>query len=320
MIGIIAVIIVSFVLIFVFSLLEVVWLTVYDDDVVSHERSHGGTTHITKTIKALLRERMVVVGFILFGIHLLTYFTPLVLGRLSQGMNGTITTVLVIYAIVLFFLGEIVSKNLGYKWAMRSALLSAKPLACLIKLSWPVTKVLKLFLGKQDRRLYREEDVIAAAHAAREHGALEPREVKLITDAINLGNRRVRDLYIPLEQCLTVTIEPLPTRQELTDAATRHSHIMVRATPGGNILGSITRKDVMAFLSRTNLPPDQAVDLMKELKPCGMVELPLDWSIAKAYEFFNGDDACEVVDDQGRTVGILRSRRVANGLLGIESE
>ena len=39
---ILVVMVASFVLVGLFSFLEVVWLTVYDDDVVSHESHHGG--------------------------------------------------------------------------------------------------------------------------------------------------------------------------------------------------------------------------------------------------------------------------------------
>ncbi len=323
--GMLLVMLIAFILIFLFSLLEFVWCAFQHNDVVALEQRRGFANPATRTTKVLLGERMVVVNFILLLIHLVTYFTPMLLGKLSQDTDGVVTAMLVAYGIVLFFGGEMTAKNLGYRWMTPAAVGSALPLQLLLKTFAPITWALRwlsMLTGGHELRLYREEDVIATAQAAREHGALDPREVKLITDAIALGNRRVRDLLIPLGQCLTIAIEPSPTRQELTDAATRHSHVIVRATPGGNIVGLIMRKDVMAFLSRTNLPPNQTVDLMKEkeLKPCGMVELPQDWPIAKAYEFLNGDDACEVVDEQGRTVGILRSRRVANALLGIESE
>src|SRR3989344_5565415 len=138
------VMVISFVLIFVFSLLEVVWLTVYDHDVVAHEGKSGGRTSATKAIRQLNDERMIVVGFILFAIHLLTYFTPLVLGRLSIDMDGGINAILAIYAVALFFFGEIVSKNIGYKYAMRSALLSAVPLRLLLWLCFPITWALRL--------------------------------------------------------------------------------------------------------------------------------------------------------------------------------
>lgn len=317
MFWIIFVMVVSFVLIFVASLLEVVWLTVWNDDVITYEGRIKGPNAATKAVRTLLCERMVVVGFILFAIHLLTYFTPLVLGWLSYGMNGWISSLLVVYAILLFFFGEIVSKNVGYKRAMAAAVWSALPLRMLLQVLFPVTWALKQtnrLTGGQDRRLFREEDVVAAAQAAQEDGALNRQETALIRRAITMGNFRVEKVYIPLAKVLTIPLRP--TRKQLSDAAAKHSHIIV-CSGENTVIGAITRKDAVPILAR-DTPPDQPIDLPKDIIRA-MLDLPKTMLIAEAFEFLRGDDvACEVTDEHGKTIGIVRTRDVATRLFETE--
>ena len=315
------VMVISFVLIFVFSLLEVVWLTVYDHDVVAHEGKSGGRTSATKAIRQLNDERMIVVGFILFAIHLLTYFTPLVLGRLSIDMDGGINAILAIYAVALFFFGEIVSKNIGYKYAMRSALLSAVPLRLLLWLCFPITWALRLtnrLTGGTERRIYREEDVIATAQAAREHGTLDPEEAGLIQTLIRVGNRKVRELYIPLDKCTAITQRP--TRQQLVEAAIRHSHIVVIAEGDPKtVLGIVRRRDLINHLGKSDAP-DATIDLAKAGLIHGMVDVPLDMVISEAFHLLRREPHVGEVTEGGQTVGIIRLRAILFRMAGIEGE
>ncbi|MDD5110046.1 MAG: CNNM domain-containing protein [Patescibacteria group bacterium] len=325
MIWIITVMAIAFVLLFVLSLLEFVWCCVQDKDVVMHEERHGGPSPATRRSKTLLRQRMLVVNFILLMIHLATYLTPMLLMWLARDKGGLVTTLLVFYGIILFFGGELVAKNIGYRWLKKSAVMSAIPLDVLLWIFVPVTWFLRNLIaltGGQELRLTTEEDVRATIGAAVEHGSLQQEEAKLITHAIALGNLKIRELFIPVAECPTVAINPMPTRQKLQEAASKHFHIMVTETEGGNIVGMITRKDVLAFLARSNGPPEQPIDLRKEkeVKPKGMVELSQDTIVAQAYELLEGDDVLEAVDKEGRTIGILSTRDIAHRLFGIGSE
>lgn len=318
MIAMFFVILLSFVLIFILSLLEFVWCAVQDKDVVAYEQSRGGPNAATRAVKALLRERMVEVNFILLLIHLITYFTPMLLGILTRSTDGWVMVMLVAYGVVLFFGGELTAKNLGYRWMTSAAVYSAITLKLLLHCCAPVTWVLRCLIsltGGHELRLCREEDVIATARVAQEHGALGPQETMLIRKAIELGNLKVGDVFMPVAKVLTVPLRP--TQQQLSNAASKHSHVIV-CSDDKTIIGSLTRKEVVAFLAR-DIPHDQPIDLPRD-SIHGMLDLPQTMPIAEAFEFLRGDVVCEVTDDQGRTIGVIRTRDVAFRLFETQIE
>lgn len=314
MLEIAAIMVVSFVLIFCFSLLEVVWLTIYDDDVVAYESRCGRNTS-TATIKQLLRERMVVAGFILFAIHLLTYFTPLILGRFTRDIGGLVYTMLAVYPLFLFFFGEIVSKNIGYRYATPVAILSAVLIKWLLKIFWPVTWSLRLtnkLTGGKDLRLYSEKDVIATAEAAKEHGTLHPEEAEFIQRALEVGNHQVADFMIPLGKCVAVSLKP--TRQQLIDAVNKRSRVVVCAVEDPQtIIGVVTAKDVVPILLKGKL--DEKVDLTGKLHPT--VDLPQNMSIPEAFRFLR-KRSFGTVTDNGKMVGFITLRGILDQMVDAE--
>ena len=321
MVEILLIMAVAFIFIFIFSLLEVVWLSIYEDEVIAYERRHfGGSNRVTRCITGLVRQRMVVVGFILFAIHLITYFTPLLLGRLSKNLSGglIITTVLVIYAIVLFFFGEVVSKNIGYRFAFKSGLLSAMPLKLLLWVFSPVTWLLsvtnKLTGGKDVRLLFTEEDVVAAAQTAEEHGSLHPAETTFIQRMLTIGNKQIGELMIPLEKSVHVSLHP--TREQLRQAAEKYSRIVVCSSEHdyASIMGVISVCNVVSLLCGE---PLERLDLTQKLRP--LFTLSTDTVVAQAYLLLYKNPIA-VVTEHGRTVGIVTLRTILESIAGTEGE
>lgn len=314
MIAMIIVMLVSFVLIFLLSLLEFVWCGVQDKDAVTHEQYHGGPNPATRTIKTLLRERMTVVNYVLLLIHLLTYFTPMLLGWLARDTDGWVTALLITYGVVLFFGGELTAKNLGYRWMTASAVYSAIPLQVLLRILPPVTWVLRRLItltGGHELRLYREEDVIATIQSATEHGSLHQAERTLMIRTMELCNRLVNDCMIPLEQCPTVSATP--TRAELSTAVQQHWYIVV-ASPERTPMGVVLREDILPLVTGPDLSPEQPVNLASYL--IGMKDLPKTMQIGEAFDHLSGeDDVAEVTDASGRTIGIITARGVVLRLL-----
>lgn len=301
------VMVMAFILIFILSLLEVVWLSVYEDDVIVYER-RSKPSRATKTVRELLNSRMVVVGFILFAIHLLTYFTPLVLGRLSRGRNGWMNFVLLAYAIILFFAGEVISKNIGYRFAMKCAVYSAILLKIFLKIFFPVTWTLKMtnkLTGGKDLR-YQEEDVVAAAQAAEEDGTLSPAEADFIENTLKVGNHVVLDIMVPVEKCAIVSVNAL--RMELIAAARLRHKILVNDPNDPMTIRGLVRVEEVIDLITTGLPDDR-INLSSVMHNLAIISASME--VGEALKFLLlQESAAGIVAYEGRTVGFISLRDI----------
>lgn len=313
---ILVVMVLSFVLVGLFSFLEVVWLTVYDDDVVSHESTHGGPNRATKTIKTLLRERMVVESFVLFVVFLVLSASSFCLGRLTEGKDGVLPIVMIAYTVILFFVGEVAAKNIGYRLALPAAIVSAIPVQAMMKFFFPITWLLRhiqWITGTKDLRLYGEKDVVAAAQAAEEHGGLHPEEADLIERALAVGNKTVGDLMIPFGIC-TKVVGLKSKRSELVAAAMRHNKIVVCAQDGMTIVGMIRLKKIVPFLCGD---PNATVDVTRVIEPT--VDLPKDMPVPEAIRLLR-KKPMGTVTFHGKPVGVVITNDLLDLIIDTKSE
>lgn len=299
---------------FIVSLLEIAWISIHLKDIVTHENGHGPTRK-TLAVRALLKERMMVVLFLLLGVELIVYYPALEISRLAEDGGGIIRITVYAYPFILFFVGEMAAKFIGYRLATEVALASAIPLHALLGSFFSITcltKAVSRFTGGKDLRLTREEDVLATAQLAEEHGSLHPVESMGIKQWLDAGNQTVGDFVIPLEGCTKVT-STRPTRRELRNAAKRHSEIIV-CPEEETVTGIIMSEDIIELL---NGDADEIVGIAKRVQP--VPDLPATTPIPEAIRLLR-KRPIGVVTEHGRPVGIFVVNDIFDRIIESESE
>lgn len=298
------VIVVSIALVFVLSLAEGAWWTLKIEEVVKCEGQEGASSR-TDLLKELLRERMVAVNWTLFLLDICLFLGAFALGLLvSHRSPWEAVIVSTIYPLVRFLLGEVVSKNMGYNHRLKVCLYSVYFLNFFLKFIFPVTWLLqkldKWTGGK--RRVIGEEDVVAAARAAGEHGSIYPVEVRIITRFLAIGNKRVKELMIPLADCKHIT--STTTIGHLLDVfgSRKEKPVAVDDSKTGRIIGILTAKTTLSLINRDSSQKD-SVNLSVVGKDT--VCLREDDEISKIFEALSQKPVGLVKDAAGRIIGII---------------
>lgn len=305
--GILLVMGVVFIFCFLLSLLESAWLKIGEEDIVRWEMDVG-QTKTTQLIRRLLKQQPVVVSFILLLIFVVLSYGTMVIGRLTKNIHDGLVfnVILILYPIILFYLGEIVPKIIGIKYALTSSLLSAKFLHGLMStlhpISWLIRKTMHLLGGYEDK--VTEADVAAMARAAAEHGALHPDEADIVNAFLAVNNRRVGSLMTSLHQLPKVPA--VVTRQELKQKIREvevRSHILIVESTGP-VVGYLSAAEALMALAEEG----EEIRLTRFVK--GMVDLSPEKTVGEGLSLLLPDPLARVVDPHGKVLGVFLLERI----------
>ncbi|WP_346052236.1 hemolysin family protein [Amycolatopsis dongchuanensis] len=225
-------------------------------------------------------------GFLASATAAVSLARPLVplLGFLG-GAAGPVAVAAVTVALTFLTLvfGELVPKRLAMQYAQRWALLAARPLHALTVLTRPAVWALSATTDLAVRALggspgtEREQpssDELREVVAG--HRGLHPEQRAIITGALDLGHRRLRDILVPRRAVVTLTADtPVPVARAALVAA-GHSRAPVSVTghlddvvgvahlrdllADGGVTGDVARPPV---LFPETLPVSEALRLFK---------------------------------------------------------
>jgi CBS domain containing-hemolysin-like protein len=217
-------------------------------------------------------------------------------------------------------LGEMVPKNVALADPARAALALGPPLVALTHALRPVILGVNA-LANAGLRLLRVEprNEVAAAFSdaelarmvtdAGQAGLLDQRAAERLQDALELGRRPVGEVVLPAERVVHAPLGTTPEDLERLAAATGFSRFPV-VDGTGRVLGYLHVKDAL------DAEPRDAAFPVSALRPITRVRAntPLD----DALTAMRGRRAhlAAVVDDAGRTVGLVTMEDVLRELVG----
>jgi putative hemolysin len=165
--------------------------------------------------------------------------------------------VIVIITFVSLVIGEIVPKQIALRSPERIAVVIAKPMKWLSRITAPFVWLLdrssalifKLFgLDRESRNQVTAEELHLVVAEAQTAGVLEESERAIISGIVRLADRPVREVMTPRMEIdwIDVASSPDEVREALLETA--HTRIPVAAGSVENIVGVIEIRDVVAAL------------------------------------------------------------------------
>jgi metal transporter CNNM len=132
--------------------------------------------------------------------------TSLVLEGEAGGLVAAILSTLLIV-----ILGEIVPQALFAKYALKACSRLAPVLQLMIILTFPISKPLQLLLdrmfGREKKKLHSRHELgmIISEHLGDHNSELDDDEVEIIKGALQLSEKRVRDIMVPIQNVYWMT-------------------------------------------------------------------------------------------------------------------
>jgi metal transporter CNNM len=132
--------------------------------------------------------------------------TSLVLESKAGGLVAAIVSTLLIV-----ILGEIVPQALFAKYALKSCSRLMPVLRLMIVLTYPISKPLQLLLdrlfGREAKKLHSRHELgmIISEHLGDTNSELDDNEVEIIRGALQLSEKRVRDIMVPIQNVFWMT-------------------------------------------------------------------------------------------------------------------
>ncbi|MBI3297812.1 MAG: DUF21 domain-containing protein [Elusimicrobia bacterium] len=157
------------------------------------------------------------------------------------------------FALSILIFGELIPKNLGYKYANQAAPLVAWPIRVLVWVLWPLVKVSAAFtalFGSRARLApVPEDDIISLATMSMQGGGIRTQEAKWVVNALHLDKLTARDIMTPALVVWRVSAE-MPLSMAAPEAEVwRFSRIPVYAgSDDVHIVGVVERRRVFQEL------------------------------------------------------------------------
>ncbi|NUT94838.1 MAG: HlyC/CorC family transporter [Saccharothrix sp.] len=266
---------------------------------------------------ATIQVGITLAGFLASATAAVSLAKPLVpvfgfLGGAADAVAVAVVTIVLTFLTLVF--GELAPKRLAMQYALRWALLVARPLDFLSTLSRPVVwalsastnVVVRLFGGKPeaDSAQLSPEELRELVEAQR---GLNVEQRMIITGALEIHARRLREVLVPRRAVVTLAAETdVPTaRAEL--AASGHSRAPVALN--GHL------DDVVGVVHLRDLLDDDAV-LVKVARPPAV--FPDSLRVADALRRFKAEreQLGLVVDEHGAIAGIVTLEDLLEEVVG----
>ncbi|HOX60882.1 MAG TPA: CNNM domain-containing protein [Candidatus Magasanikbacteria bacterium] len=308
----------SIILVFVVSFAEGAAWSVSSIEVMAFKNSIGtGNQRMMRKItlaQKLIADRMTTVNFILLMLDTVLYIGPLLSGFVLAHveMNWAHGVFLWMYPLVRFFAGEIISKNLGYKHRVWFMVYFSCVLVWLLRVFVPVTRLLRLlnrFTGVKGVPI-KEEHVIATARAAAETKAIAPGEADLIERVIAVGNKKVRDLMVPLSECIRVPMKVKLGQLVASMGSDKKDLPVLVINEKEQVVGHLSADDAVDVMYRTH---DDVLNL--SVAGEGTVHVDANAYITTIFPTLKKAPV-GIVEDAGKVVGVIILKDVITAMTG----
>jgi CBS domain containing-hemolysin-like protein len=245
--------------------------------------------------------------------------------ELPSGVVHTIGFVVGLTIVVFFHMviGEMVPKNLAIAAPERTALAVAVPNRAYVAVFGPLLRVLNGVSNAGVRLLGVEpRDELATAASAdelalmlaasREEGLIEEVAHRLLTGALDLGDRALASVMVPRDRIVSLPRTATPADAEALVVASGHSRLVVAGEEEGDLLGFVHAKDLLTLSGEARhrpLPLGRVRRMLVVGQDSSLDDALLAMQRARLH-------VALVVDADGRTVGLATLEDVIEALVG----
>ena len=185
-------------------------------------------------------------------------FTILLDGLIGNGIWAVIGSTA---GIVIF--GEIVPQSVcsrhGLAVGARTIWITKFFMLLTFPLSFPISKLLDLVLGKEMGAVYNRQQLLEMLRVTAEFNDLEGDEVEIITGVLNYKSKTVEDVMTKLEDCFVLDVLSILDFRTMTlIMQSGHSRIPVFENERHNVVGLLFVKD-LAFVDPDDCTPLKTV-------------------------------------------------------------
>lgn len=248
---------------------------------------------------------------------LATTFTTRLFGNAYVGVATGILTLL-----VLIF-GEITPKTLAQMYSVKLSLFYVDIISFLMFILTPVIWIVNKLAGvifwilridsKKARQKLTEDELITMVNVSQEDGVIEHEEKKMITNVVDFGDSRARDIMIPRANMTLVSVDA--TYEELLSLYMEvpYTRIPVYEESRDHVIGILHVKDLF-FHKATH--KNQAFDLRALIrKPLYIYEYQKTSDLL-AHMKSHSNYMAIVLDEYGVTVGLITVEDLIEEIIG----
>ncbi len=219
-------------------------------------------------------------------------------------------------AILVF--SEIIPKTIGANMWKQLAPFTVRSIKVLMVILWPLVwlsqRITRSLKKDKSMSVYSRADFTAIAQVAKESGALDYSESKIINNLLKFDEVLVRDIMTPRTVMVTANEDTFAINFYKGNKNLRFSRIPVYNTEPDQITGYVLKDDIMQRLveNEKDLP-------LKELKreiPIVIADTPLPILFEDLMK--KREHMATVVDEHGTLVGLVTMEDVFETLLGLE--
>jgi CBS domain containing-hemolysin-like protein len=239
---------------------------------------------------------------------------------LLHPISFIIALILMVYLHVV--IGEMVPKNLALASSTRAALILVPPLLFIVKLTHPIVAFLNMIanacirlLGvkptEEIRSSFSRDEVAGFVKESHREGLLSEEEEHLLSGTLDLEERTVQHIVLPLARLVLTSTKPTPLEIEELSATTGFSRFPV-PDEAGALCGYVHLKDILQLSSGQHQKPLPA-HLIRQL---GVVKERTSLRNALATMQQARSHMARVVDAQGAVIGVVMLEDVLEELIG----
>jgi CBS domain containing-hemolysin-like protein len=228
----------------------------------------------------------------------------------------TISSAIMTLLILVF--SEVIPKSLGAANWKKLAPISARVVAGLIfiiyPLVWLLERISKFFQPKGYQEEVSREEMIAVAELGEGQGTIKPKESKIIKNLLLLDEVEAEDVMTPSTVMLSFGRNETVGEVVEKNKPIRFSRIPVLGNGINDVLGLALRHRILVAYSegRKDVTMEELLDPIHVVSPEAPVGTLLDLFIKRQEQIFL------VVDSHGGTEGIITLEDAIETLLGVE--
>jgi putative hemolysin len=260
-----------------------------------------------------------IVGESIFAAPLAEFLISLgVLSQLAE-ISSTVLVVLVITYLAIV-VGELVPKRVGQSNPEKIAILAARPILLLAKVSSPfvlllsssTNAILKVIgVGNHTKSTVTEDEIEAILDEGSFAGLIEQQEREMVRNVFRLDERQLGELMVPRSEIVYVDVRTGASENLERIAGSVHSKIPVCDGGLDQIVGVLSAKTVLADVARGG-----ELSLVDNLKdPLFLPETLTGMDLLERFKA-SGTSIAFVVDEFGELEGLVTLQDVLDSLVG----
>ena len=168
-----------------------------------------------------------------------------------------------IFTIVMFFLGEMLPKSIGKKANESCSLATAGLLLVLMKIFWPLSKLLSL-IGNLTSKLFRaeeeqtvtEEELYDIIEDMEEKGSIDEEQSELISSALQFADVTANSILTPRVDVSAFDVSDDPEEILSFVKAQTHSRVLAYEKTVDSVVGVLQIRKYLKEYLRTGVLPD----------------------------------------------------------------